>query len=321
MMNLFHLIFPAAASTFGTPFDNFSIFLLVLCGGTTFAIFCTIFVFIVKYHHTTGAAEQFPLRKPQVLEYAWTVIPLGIFFFLFWWGTRVYLQIESVPAQGLPIFVMGKQWMWELEHTGGQKEINELHVPVGRAVRLTMISQDVIHSFYIPAFRIKQDVLPGRYTYLWFTATETGRFRILCSELCGTNHSEMTGWVTVMEPTDYEHWLEQNASVAGSIPDHVDDGSLVELGREIFEKKQCVSCHSKEGRAPSLIGVYGHEQFFEDGTSAKADDNYLLESIVRPSAKIVRGYPDIMPSFQGQLTDREVRGLVEYIKTLSGDQL
>jgi cytochrome c oxidase subunit 2 len=207
---------------------------------------------------------------------------------------------------------MGKQWMWKAQHPLGKSEINMLHVPVNQPVKLIMTSQDVIHSFYIPAFRVKKDVLPGRYTELWFEATKTGEYHLFCAEYCGTEHSQMIGSVVVMEQLEYERWLSGN--VAGE--------SMAAAGQRLFEQRGCASCHAgtSDARGPALAGLFGKEVQLEDGRTVTADESYLRESILNPQAKVVAGYSPVMPTFEGQISEEGLLQLVAYIKSLEGDQ-
>jgi cytochrome c oxidase subunit 2 len=242
------------------------------------------------------------------LEITWTVIPLGIALVLFVWGAVLYFDLARPPAGALDVYVVGKQWMWRFQHAGGQREINELHVPLGRPVKLTMTSEDVIHSFYVPAFRVKNDVLPGRYTTVWFEPTKVGDFHIFCAEYCGTSHSLMGGRVVVMEPADYERWLSARAAAE----------ALPAAGEALSQKLGCTSCHLTEGggRGPSLVGLYGKRVALADGKMVTADDTYLRESILNPQAKISRGWPAIMPTYQGQVSEEELAQLLSHIKAL-----
>jgi cytochrome c oxidase subunit 2 len=208
----------------------------------------------------------------------------------------------------MQMYVVGKQWMWKIQHQEGMREINELHIPINRPVKLTMTSEDVIHSFFIPDFRTKQDVVPGRYETTWFTATKPGKYHLFCAEYCGTKHSGMIGWVYAMEPKDYQHWL------AGSPP-----GTMVEAGAKLFEDLACVNCHKSDGsgRGPSLVGVYGSTVKLVGGGSVRADDAYVRESILNPAAKVVEGYMPDMPVFQGLVTEEQVVQLIEYVKSLT----
>jgi cytochrome c oxidase subunit 2 len=228
---------------------------------------------------------------------------------MFTWGASIYFNESRPPDNALDIYVVGKQWMWKLEHLGGQREINELHIPVGRAVRLTMTSEDAIHSFFVPAFRTKQDAVPGRYTTTWFTPTKAGKYHLFCAEYCGTNHSRMGGWVYVMAPRDYEAWLSGGTS----------GGSLAENGQKLFDELACGNCHKPDGsgRCPSLTGLFGKTVQLAGGGTVQADEGYIRESILQPQAKIVAGYGPIMPTFQGLVTEEGVTQLIEYIKSLA----
>ena len=244
----------------------------------------------------------------MALEILWSVIPFGLTMVMFTWGASIYFNESRPPDNALDIYVVGKQWMWKLEHLGGQREINELHIPVGRAVRLTMTSEDAIHSFFVPAFRTKQDAVPGRYTTTWFTPTKAGKYHLFCAEYCGTNHSRMGGWVYVMAPRDYEAWLSGGTS----------GGSLAENGQKLFDELACGNCHKPDGsgRCPSLTGLFGKTVQLAGGGTVKADEGYIRESILQPQAKIVAGYGPIMPTFQGLVTEEGVMQLIEYIKSL-----
>jgi cytochrome c oxidase subunit 2 len=224
---------------------------------------------------------------------------------------QAYFNLYRPPIDALEIYVVAKQWMWKTQHPEGQEEINELHVPVNRPVRLIMTSQDVIHSFYVPAFRIKQDVLPGRYTSIWFEATKPGTYHLFCAEFCGTDHAEMGGSIIVMPQADYEQWLAGGATGA----------SMVESGQVLFEQYGCATCHQadNQGRGPSLVGVFGQEVQLTNGQTVTVDEEYLRESIVNPHAKLVAGYTAIMPTFQGQISDESIQQIIAYLKSLEAD--
>jgi cytochrome c oxidase subunit II len=226
---------------------------------------------------------------------------------MFIWGTSLYVTAYRPPAGALEVFVVGKQWMWKLQHPEGQREIDELHIPMGRPIRLTMTSEDVIHSFFIPAFRIKKDVLPGRYTTIWFEATKPGEYHLFCTQYCGTNHAAMIGRVVVMKPVDYERWL---GGAAGE--------SMVSAGERLFQAEGCIGCHRLDGTgpAPSLVGVFGKPVQLQGGETVTADADYIRESILSPMAKIVAGYQPIMPTFQGRLSEEQLLRLIAYIKSL-----
>jgi cytochrome c oxidase subunit II len=230
---------------------------------------------------------------------------------MFGWGTKLYFQNYTPPLHDtLDIYVTGKQWMWKVQYPTGQREINELHVPVGRAVKLILASEDVVHSFFVPALRLKHDVVPGSYQTFWFEPKEPGRYHIFCAEYCGTGHSDMGGWMTVMTPSDYENWL---AGGSGG-------GSMVEQGAKLFQQYGCVTCHvtDREGRCPSLLNVFGRPVVLDDGRTVMADEAYVRESILNPNAKVVKGYKhDIMPVFEGQIGEEGLLQLIVYIKSLS----
>ncbi len=234
-------------------------------------------------------------------------MPFCIAMVIFVWGAKLFIYWAVAPADSMEVYVVAKQWMWKTQHLGGQREINELHVPLGQPVKLTMISQDVIHSFFVPAFRLHQDVLPGRYTTLWFQATRPGRYHLFCSQYCGTSHADMKGEIVVMEKDAFQAWLESQA-----------EGSPALEGRKLFQKLQCVTCHSANAqtRAPVLEDLFGRQVALNDGRVVTADNNYLRESILNPDAKIVAGFQPIMPSFQGQVTEEELLQLISFLRAL-----
>jgi cytochrome c oxidase subunit II len=301
-------LWPARASTGAGNVDALYIFLVLLAGFMCLAIFTMIVLFALRYRRQAGReAEQ--IEGSNALEITWSVVPLGIFMVIFAWGAVIYFQERTPPRGATEIYVVAKQWMWKLEHVEGQREINELHVPVGRDIEMIMTSQDVIHSFYVPAFRIKQDVLPGRYTTAWFRATKPGVYHLFCAEYCGTQHSGMIGQVVVMEPAQYEAWLSGGNT----------SGSLASNGENIFQQLGCVTCHRSDtqGRGPNLVGVFGKPVMLEDGRTVIADENYIRESILSPSAKVVKGFKPIMPVFQGLVSEEQLTELVAYVKSLS----
>jgi cytochrome c oxidase subunit 2 len=266
---------------------------------------------MVKYRRRRAdevGGEVVPIFK---LEVAWIGIPFIISMVIFVWGARLYLDTSIAPDNSLEVYVVGKQWMWKIEHIGGQREIDELHVPVGRDIKLTMATEDVIHSFFIPAFRIKADVVPGRYSSTWFRATKPGQYHLFCAEYCGTNHSGMIGSVYAMEPAEYEAWLSGGPT----------EGSLASNGQKLFQQLGCSTCHQStgQGRGPRLIGIYGKPVLLGDGTSVIADDNYIRESILDPKAKIVAGFQPLMPTFQGIVSEEQLLQLTAYIKSLGSE--
>ncbi len=288
--------------------DALFVFLVLLSTLVSVAIFTMILIFAVRFRKRRGVpAEQIEGSTP--LELTWSIVPLGIFMVIFLWGAIIYFQERTPPQGATEVYVVAKQWMWKLQHQEGQREINELHIPVGQDVKMIMTSQDVIHSFYVPAFRIKQDVLPGRYTTAWFHATKPGTYHLFCAEYCGTQHSGMIGQVVVMEPAQYESWLSGGGA----------SGSLADNGQALFQQLGCSTCHRSDtqGRGPNLVGVYGKPVQLEDGRTVMADENYVRESILSPAAKIVAGFKPIMPTFQGIVSEDQVNALVAYIKSLS----
>jgi len=288
--------------------DALYIFLLIVCGMMTLLIFVCLVYFSARFRHRPGVrAEQIEGSTP--LEITWSAIPFVIFMVIFAWGAVVYFQERTPPTDSTEVYVVAKQWMWKLEHAEGQREINELHIPVGRDVKLIMTSQDVIHSFYIPAFRMKQDVLPGRYTVEWFRATKPGVYHLFCAEYCGTQHSGMVGDIVVQEPAQYEAWMNGGST-----------GPLSATGEKVFSELGCATCHRNDtqGRGPNLNGVFGKPVQLEDGRSVTADENYLRECILDPGSKRVKGFQPIMPTFRGLVSEEQVNALVAYIKSISG---
>jgi cytochrome c oxidase subunit 2 len=243
------------------------------------------------------------------LEMSWIVFPAILALAMFGWGAVVYVDYRHPPQDTLDLYVIGKQWMWKVQQPNGRREINEMHVPVGRDVKLVLASEDVIHDFFVPAFRVKMDVVPGHYNTMWFRPTKAGHYHFFCSQYCGTNHAVMGGWVTVMEPSDYAAWLSGSTG---------EDVNPVVAGEKLFAEKACSTCHLSNGtgRAPSLNGVYGGAVRLADGSTVTADEAYIRESILDSNAKIVAGYQPLMPSFQGQLTEEQIMSLTAYIKSL-----
>ena len=265
--------------------------------------------FAIRYRAGNDVERGDRVRKSWRWEIGWSLATLVVFLGLFVWGTSLFLDLDQPPQNAIPIFVVAKQWMWKAQHEGGQREINELHLPVGRAARLTMASQDVIHSFFLPAFRIKHDVVPGRYQELWFEPARTGVFQLLCSEFCGTDHSRMTGRIVVLEGAAFEQWLARQDVT----------GTLAADGAKLFRELGCSGCHGTGSavRAPPLEGVYGKPVPLQDGTFAVADEAYLRDSILLPRSQVVAGYEPVMPSFAGRVGEDELIRLVAYIKSLA----
>jgi cytochrome c oxidase subunit 2 len=300
-------LWPDRASTTAGNVDALFIFLLIVSGLMTLLIFTAVVYFAARYRRQQGVqAEQ--IEGSTALELTWSVIPLFVFMVIFAWGAVVYFKSRTPPRDSTEVYVVAKQWMWKLEHAEGQREINELHVPVGRDVKLIMTSQDVIHSFYVPAFRMKQDVLPGRYTVAWFRATKPGTYHLFCAEYCGTQHSGMIGSIVVQEPAQYEAWMSGGTT-----------GPLSATGERIFAELGCGTCHRSDiqGRGPNLQGVFGKPVLLEDGRTVTADENYIRESILDPGAKVVNGFKPVMPTFQGLVSEEQLNALVAYVKSLS----
>jgi len=264
---------------------------------------------MVRYRRRADDEHGHVLPSSAALEIVWTAIPFGIALVAFFWGASIYAALNRPPDDALEINVVGKQWMWKLQHLQGRREINTLHVPVNRPVKLTMTSEDVIHSFYVPAFRIKQDVLPGRYTTTWFEATKVGAFHLFCTEYCGTLHSGMIGKVVVMEQAEFQAWL--GGKDGAGVP-------VATAGERLFAAQGCTSCHRADttGRGPLLTGVFGSKRALTTGATVVADERYLRESILNPRAKIVNSYEPIMPIYEGLLNEEQVLELIAYIKSL-----
>jgi len=298
---------PERASTMASRVDALYFFLIGVSGFFSLLIAGLIVYFAVKYRRRSPDAVGANIHGGLVLEITWTIVPLMITMVIFVWGASIFFAMSRPPDETLNIYVVGKQWMWKFQHLDGQREINELHVPVGRAVKLIMTSEDVIHDFYVPAFRVKADVLPGRYTQLWFQPTVPGRYHLFCAEYCGTRHSGMTGQVVVMEPAEYQVWLSGGA-----------EGSLASAGEKLFQDLACNTCHrpDTQGRGPGLEGLFGKTQTLQNGATVVVDEAYVRESILNPGLKITAGFQPIMPAFQGLVSEEQLLELVEYIKSL-----
>ncbi len=301
-------LFPDQASTIAPEVDALFLFILGVALVFTALIFALVIVFAVKYRRRPGRQEGIQVKPTPWLEITWIAVPLLLCFVMFFWGARLYFSQLRPPSDALDVYVVGRQWMWKLQHAEGPSEINELHVPVGRAVRLSMTSQDVIHSFFVPAFRMKMDVLPGRTTTAWFQPTRTGRYHLFCAEYCGTKHSGMVGRVIVMELADYERWLSGETGGAG----------LAAGGERLFLALGCATCHASgsQARGPSLENLFGKMVTLRDGRTVEADEAYVRESILDPAAKIVAGFEPLMPSYRVQLNEEDVIKLIAYLKTL-----
>jgi cytochrome c oxidase subunit II len=305
-MGSFFRIFPEPASTIAARVDGLYGFLIGVAVFFTGLIFLLILYFAIKYRRRPGHTRAQQVGTHNLLETTWILIPLAITMVVFVWGAKLYATVMlSPPTDALEVYAIGKQWMWKFQHPGGQREIDALHVPVGYPVKMTMTSQDAIHSFYVPAFRIKMDVVPGRYTTIWFEASKPGVYHLFCAEYCGTDHSRMRGQVIALPPTQYQEWLRSNR----------EGESMAAAGAHLFQQMGCAMCHGT-GLAPALEGRFGSSVQLQGGETVLADEAYVRESILNPRAKLVAGYAPIMPTFQGQLSEEELTQLVAYIKSL-----
>lgn len=303
-------LFPEQASTVSAEVDALYFFFIVVTFFFTIGIFATIFYFAIKYKRKSETEMPKPIEGSMALEALWIGIPLALTMVMFFWGTSLFFKIARPPqtSDAIDIYVTSKRWMWKLQHVDGQREINQLHIPIGRPVRLTMTSEDVIHSFYVPAFRVKGDVIPGRYSKIWFEAVKTGTYHLFCAEYCGTKHSEMIGSVVVMEPSDFQNWLSGGAG----------SGSLSQIGQKLFTDLACNNCHrdDAQGRGPSLKELFGTQIELQDGRTLIADESYIRESILQPNAKLAKGFEAIMPTFQGLVSEEQVLQLIAYIRSI-----
>ena len=300
---------PEQASNFAAEVDYLYLFMVVVTVVFSAGIFGAVFYFAIRYRRRSDTEIPVATHTGMLLEVVWSVIPFGITMIMFGWGASLFFKESRPPDNATQIYIVAKQWMWKLQHPEGQREINELHIPVGRPVKFTMTSEDVIHSFFIPAFRTKQDVVPGRYSTVWLTPTKAGKYHLFCAEYCGTKHSGMIGWVYVVEQNQYQEWLNGGASM----------GSMAEKGGKLFDDLACSNCHKQDGsgRCPSLVGLYRKHVQLADGRVITADEAYLRESILQPNAKVVAGFQPLMPTFQGLVNEEGVVQLIEYIKSLS----
>ncbi len=302
-------LFPQQASSYAAHVDALYLFLIAVTAFFSLLIGTLVVVFAIRYRRRSPDEIAAEVHESGALEIVWTVIPLGLVLVMFFWGAAVYFRVTRPPAGATDIYVTGKQWMWKIQHTDGHREMNELHVPVGQRVRLTMASEDVIHSFFVPAFRMKRDVVPGRISVAWFEATKPGKYHLFCAEFCGTRHSGMIGWVYVLKPAEYQAWL--SGGVAGE--------TLAAAGAKRFQEQACNTCHAEQAgaRGPSLVGLFGKAVRLQNGQTLVADEAYLRESIMNPQARLVEGYPPIMPTFQGLLSEEGILQLIAYIKSLA----
>ena len=300
---------PDSASTLSWKVDALYFYLSGVTVFFTLLISAILIFFVIRYRRRTPYEIPRPIAGSHKLETLWTVIPFVIAMTMFAWGARLYFEQYRPPQNAIEIYVVGKQWMWKIQHSTGQREINELHIPVGRKVKLIMTTEDVIHDFFVPAFRMKADVVPGRYVTEWFEATKAGTYHLFCAEYCGMNHSGMIGSVVVMEPREFDNWLSGNAG----------NTTPAVAGQQLFQSLGCVSCHGANGeggRGPGLVGLFGRQVQLNTGQSVKADEAYLRESIINPQAKLVAGFGPIMPTFQGQVSEDQLVQLLAFIKSL-----
>ncbi|HEY1986294.1 MAG TPA: cytochrome c oxidase subunit II [Terracidiphilus sp.] len=303
-------LYPPEASKIAPQMDALYFFMVLvsLIGLTIVILLVTSFSILYSKKRHPVAVQ---IEGSTLLEATWTIIPLGLFLIMFVWGALIYFRVYTPPANAMNIYVVGKQWMWKAEHPGGQHEINALHVPTGRPIQLTLISQDVFHSFSIPAFRVKREAIPGRYTSVWFEATTPGTYHLFCTQYCGTSHSAMIGEIVVLTPDDYKKWLAESTSGM----------SLAQNGERLFASLSCNACHNgrPDSRGPSLANVFGSKLTLTNGQTATADEAYLREAILNPSEHVMQGYSPIMPTYQGQISEDGVIALVEYIKNLDSN--
>jgi cytochrome c oxidase subunit II len=302
-------LFPQQASAQAGQIDGLYFFLVAVSAFFSLLIAALVVLFAIKYRRRHRDEVGYAIHGSLALELMWTVIPFFITMVMFGWGAKVFFDLYRPPAGAMEIYVVGKQWMWKVQHMDGQREINELHVPVGRPVKLIMGSEDVLHSYYIPAFRVKADVIPGRYNVLWFTATKPGTYHLFCAEYCGTKHSGMVGSVIAMAPEDFQAWLSGGGA----------SESPVAAGQKLFQDLACITCHTGDAtaRGPQLANLYNSTVNLQDGNTVTADDSYIRESIVNPQAKVVAGFQPIMPTFQGLVTEEQLLQLIAYVRSLS----
>jgi cytochrome c oxidase subunit 2 len=302
-------LFPPQASTFAQNVDSLYFFIIAVSAFFALAVTVAVIAFGIVFRRRHEGEVGARIEGNLPLELLWSIIPTVIAMVMFGWGASAFFDMRTPPQEALQLYAVGKQWMWKFQHLEGQREINELHVPVGRPIKVTVTSEDVIHSLYFPAFRTKIDAIPGRYTHLWFEATKTGTYHIFCTEYCGTNHSGMIGSVVVMEPSAYQAWLAGGTT----------EGTLAQRGERLFTELACNTCHldTGKGRGPALQNILGKPVELADGTSVMVDEGYLRESIINSQAKIVKGFQPLMPAFQGLVSEDNLVALVEYVKTLS----
>src|SRR5262245_13091854 len=308
-MTLFGIpIFPEQASSFASDVDALYFFIVAVCAFFALLIAVLVIIFGIKFHRRHEGEVGARIEGNLPMELLWSIIPTVISMVMFGWGASVFYHLRRPPDEAMHIYAVGKQWMWKFQHLEGQREINELHVPTGRPIKVTITSEDVIHSLYFPTFRTKIDALPGRYTELWFEPTKAGTYHLFCAEYCGTNHSMMIGSVVVMDPPAYQAWLAGGG-----------EGSLAERGAALFNQLACSTCHldSGQGRGPSLKDIFGKPVELADGSKVLVDEAYLRESILTSQAKVVKGFQPLMPTFQGLISEEGLVSLIEHVRSLS----
>jgi cytochrome c oxidase subunit 2 len=301
-------LFPEQASTLAPAVDNLYFFVTAVTAFFALLVMLYVVIFAVKYRDRTGDRVGEPITGSIPLELVWSIVPFFVSMVIFGWATVVFFDLVRAPDQTLEIYSTGKQWMWRFQHIDGQSEINQLHVPLGRPVKVIFTSEDVLHSLYIPAFRVKADAIPGRYSSIWFTPTRVGEYHLFCAEYCGTKHSGMVGSVVVMEPNEYQAWLSGGG---GGL-------SMSARGQQLFQQLGCSGCHLNDGsgRGPALAGKYGVQETLANGTTVVVDDTYLRESILTPQARLVARYGPVMPTFQGQINEEGLMNLIKFIKSM-----
>ena len=302
---------PDSASTFSWKVDAVYFYLSGITLFFTLLISAILIFFVIRYRRRTPYEIPRPVAGSHKLETLWTVIPFIISMTIFGWSAKVYFEQYTPPQNAIEVYVVGKQWMWKIQHSTGQREINELHVPVGKKIKLIMATEDVIHDFFVPAFRMKADLVPGKFTTQWFEATKTGTYHLFCAEYCGMNHSGMIGSIIVMEPREFDNWLSGNTGTT----------TPAAAGQQLYQTLGCASCHGANGeggRGPTLLGVFGKQTQLVGGQTIRVDEPYLRESIMNPQAKLVEGFGPIMPTFQGQISEDQLVQMVAYIKSLQG---
>lgn len=309
---------PESASNLAASVDNITLFVTIVSVFFFVLISAVLVAFAIKYRRRSEDQETAYITSNELIEIIWTVIPSVLLMVIFAWGWIAFKELRNPPPEAVEVNVVAKQWIWQFEYFNGKKSLNELFVQHNKPVRLIMRSDDVLHSFFVPQFRVKQDILPGNYTQLWFTPTKVGTFDLLCAEYCGAGHSQMLASVRVLSPEAFTRW-EKGDELEGDSPAAASGVSPAERGKELYSQRGCLACHSVDGKnliGPSFRNLYGATESLEDGSSVEVDENYLRESIYEPQAKMVKGYPPSMPSFKGILSEDEVTALIEYIKTL-----